>query len=105
MLDTLGCGQSVAKDVLHASLLLSHDRSDLVQLFIIAVTFPYGAGRSPEPDLEISSGTVPGEAQRPQIQLSEPEGRVVDLQCSEPLNGRRKVLKGERALAAHSEIR
>jgi hypothetical protein len=44
--------------------------------------------------LEIFSGTVSGETKRPQIPLSEREAGVWDLQCSEPKNGRKKVLKG-----------
>jgi hypothetical protein len=45
--------------------------------------------------LEIFSGTIPDEAKRSQIPLSEPEGRVRDLQRSETWNGRKTVLKGE----------
>jgi hypothetical protein len=54
---------------------------------------PYREGRGGrcEAPFEIFPGTVPGEAKRLQIPLSEPKGRVWDLQCSEPQDGREKV--------------
>ncbi len=65
-------------------------------------------------ELEIFSGIIPGEAIRPrswvplagspsprgQIRLSEPGGRVSNLQCRETRNGRKKILKREKYLAA-----